>query len=102
MYNQNMMNWNHNNFRADGKPIINPGKLAILNLAATAGYYRVVGEKFKTGLENWKFFIPEIRNEFNNEDPVVMVFDLNIEETYYKVALGEQFVWIRFEALNAI
>lgn len=97
-----MTNWNHGNYRVDGKPIIKPGNLAKLDFAATAGYYRVVGEKFKSGMENWMFFLPEIREEFNNENPIVMVFDLNIEETQYKIALGEQFIWVKFDSLSSV
>jgi len=96
-----MLNWNHAEHRIDGKSIVKPGYLAFLNIEKAIGFYRNIGEGFAMGLENWTRFSDEFRKELP-EKPAVMVLDLNIEETYYKIALGERFIWVKFDSLSAV
>ncbi len=95
-----MLNWNHADHRIDGKLIVKPGHLAFFNIKKAVGFYRIAGDGFRMGMENWAHFSDEIREEFS-EKPAVMVLDLNVEETYYKIALGERFVWVKFDLLSA-
>lgn len=92
--------WNHRETRIDGKPIVSPGSLAVFDFKTARGYYKPTEMgTFMLGIENWRFFKDDVKNEFE-EKPLVMIFDLNIDETYYKVLFNDAFIWVKFELIE--
>jgi len=102
MYN-GFMSWNHAEFRIDGRPIIQLGQLAFVDLSKARGYYGCYNSKqsdrLKKGLENWNK-IPEIWLQEFGIRPVTMIFDLDETECYYKIMLGELYFWINFKCVE--
>jgi hypothetical protein len=95
------MSWNHGKFTSDDRQIVPQGHLAYLNLEKAIGYYCSREDKFHSGLENWNI-IPTDWVEKYGKKPVTMIFDLDITETYYKIAINGSFFWFRFELVEPI
>jgi hypothetical protein len=92
--------WNHRKTRIDGEPIVSQGDLAFFDLTTAKGFYKPTETGgFMVGLEQWRFFSDSMKNEFG-EKPAVMIVDLNIDETYYKIFIDDSFIWVKFDLIK--